>query len=72
MTRRIISAREQVTLLTPWLKQAEKIDLRWERDSNGDWLLVTRNPDGNPVALDTRRAPSVRMSAKRFLEGDQE
>lgn len=35
-------------------------ELRWERDSSGDWILVGRNPDGNPVAVRTERAPSVR------------
>ena len=42
---------------------ADRPDLRWERDSGGDWILVGRNPDGNPVAVRTERAPSVRTSA---------
>lgn len=48
----------------PWLKHAgDRADLRWERDAGGDWILVGRNPDGNPVAVRTERAPSVRTAA---------
>ena len=42
-------------------------DLRWERDSSGNWILITRNPDGNPVAVRTERAPSVRTSRRTAM-----
>ena len=47
----------------------DKADLKWERDAGGDWILVGRNPDGNPVAVRTERAPSVRTSSLR-VAGD--
>jgi hypothetical protein len=43
--------------------EADRVDFRWERDGRGDWILVTRNPDGNPVALPFTTAPSLRTSA---------
>lgn len=64
MTRRIVSARDQVEMLSPWRKTADRVDLRWERDSGGNWILITRNPDGNPVSIGTSRAPSDRTSAR--------
>jgi len=63
VSRRILTAREQVAMTAPWLRHAaERVDLKWERDGSGDWILVGRNPDGNPVAVRTERAPSVRTS----------
>lgn len=51
-------------MTAPWIRQAaERVDLRWERDGGGDWILVGRNPDGNPVQVRTERAPNVRTSA---------
>lgn len=64
MTRRVVTAREQVQMLAPWIRHASGATLRWERDSRGEWILVTRNPDGNPVALDTRRAPVERTGSQ--------
>ena len=52
MPRRVLTAREQVAMVAPWLRHAaERVDLRWERDGGGDWILVGRNPDGNPIAV---------------------
>ena len=65
MTRRILTAREQHQMLAPWRKHADRVDFRWERDGGGDWILVTRNPDGNPVAIPFGRAPNVRTSMRR-------
>lgn len=49
-------------------KHAEQAkNLEWQRDSSGNWILVTRNPDGNPVAVTTKPAPNVRTSRR----GDQ-
>jgi hypothetical protein len=62
--RRFLTAREQVAMTAPWLRHASGPDLKWERDGSGDWILVGRNPDGNPVAVRTERAPSVRTSAR--------
>lgn len=63
--RRFLTAREQVAMTAPWRKHAaDRADLRWERDGSGKWILVGRNPDGNPVAVPTERAPSVRTSAR--------
>lgn len=62
--RRVTSARDQVAMLAPWRKTADRVDFRWERDGGGDWILVTRNPDGNPVALPFKNAPNLRSSAR--------
>ena len=51
MPRRILTAREQVAMTAPWLRHAAVPGLKWERDGSGDWILVGRNPDGNPVAV---------------------
>jgi hypothetical protein len=64
VSRRILTAREQVAMTAPWLRHASGPDLKWERDGSGDWILVGRNPDGNPVAVRTERAPNVRTSAR--------
>lgn len=63
MTRRVTTAREQAEMLAPWIRHADRIDWEWERDYDGDWLLVTRTPDGRPVAVPTRRAPYDRTAA---------
>lgn len=52
-------------MAAPWLRHASGPDLKWERDGSGDWILVGRNPDGNPVAVRTERAPSVRTGTTR-------
>jgi hypothetical protein len=70
MPRRILTAREQVAMTAPWRRHAADVGFRWERDAGGDWILVTRNPDGNPVALPTERAPSVRTSRRTAAGGD--
>ena len=60
MPRRILTAREQVAMTAPWLRHAAGPELESERDGSGEWILVGRNPDGNPVAVHTERAPSMR------------
>ena len=43
MSRRIITAREQLAMLSPWRRLAERVtDFRWERSfsgggASGDW-----------------------------------
>jgi hypothetical protein len=65
MSRRIVTAREQVEMLSPW-RTAERVeDFRWERsfDGGGGWILVTRNPDGNPVTVRTEPTRGQRSAA---------
>ena len=59
-------------MLAPWRKHADRVDFRWERsfDGGGRWILVVRNPDGNPVAIDTRPASGQRSSARRHAADD--
>jgi|JI10StandDraft_1071094.scaffolds.fasta_scaffold158974_3 hypothetical protein len=66
MSRRIITAREQLAMLSPWRRLAERVtDFRWERSfsGGGGWDLIVRNPDGNPVRVVTERATGQRTSA---------
>lgn len=51
-------------------KHAASVDLKWERDGSGDWILIGRNPDGNPVAIATDRAPSVRTSRRLAMPAE--
>jgi hypothetical protein len=47
-------------------KVAERVeDFRWERsfDGPGGWILVTRNPDGNPVTVKTEPTRGQRSAA---------
>jgi hypothetical protein len=65
MSRRIVTARERVEMLSPW-RTAERVeDFRWERsfDGGGGWILVTRNPDGNPVTVRTEPTRGQRSAA---------
>ena len=65
MFRRIVSAREQVEMLSPW-RTAERVDdFEWQRsfDGPGGWILVTRTPDGNPVTVKTEPTKGQRSAA---------
>ena len=65
MARRIVTARQQCELLSPW-RTAERADrVEWERsfDGGGGWILVTRTPDGNPVTVATSPTRGQRSSA---------
>jgi len=45
VTRRILTAREQVVMTAPWHRHAaDRVDLRWERDGGSDWILWGCNP----------------------------
>lgn len=72
MMRRIVTAREQVEMLSPWRKTADRVDFRWERsfDGGGGWILVTRSPDGNPVTISTRPTSGQRSSARQAAAFD--
>lgn len=71
--RRSPSARERVATTAPWRRHAaDRPDLRWERDGSGKWILVGRNPDGNPVVVRTERAPGVRTSRRSAATGPRE
>jgi len=65
MGRRIVSARDQVQMLSPW-RTAERVnDFEWQRsfDGPGGWILVTRTPDGNPVTVETEPTRGQRSAA---------
>jgi hypothetical protein len=65
MSRRIVTARERVEMLSPW-RTAERADrFEWERsfDGPGGWILVTRTPDGNPVTIRTEPTRGQRSAA---------
>ena len=65
MPRRIVTARERVEMLSPWRTAERADDFRWERsfDGPGGWILVTRNPDGNPVTVGTEPTRGQRSAA---------
>lgn len=66
MSRRIVSAREQVEMLSPWRTAGQRADdFKWERsfDGGGGWILVTRTPDGNPVTIRTEPTRGQRSAA---------
>lgn len=72
MPRRITTARNQVAMLAPWRRHAEKLDFKWERsfDGAGGWILVVRNPDGNPVTIGTKPTSGQRSSARTAAPGE--
>lgn len=66
MGRRIVSARDQVEMLSPWrtAERAEKFE--WIRGSGGNWELSTRTPDGQRVIVDTSPSRGQYTTAGRI------
>lgn len=63
MARRIVTARQQYDLLSPW-RTAERADpFEWQRGINGDWELATHTPDGNRVTIPIKPSRGQYVSA---------
>ena len=69
MGRRVVSARDQVEMLSPWrtAERAEKFE--WIRGSGGNWELSTRTPDGQRVIVDTSPSRGQYTTAARPTYG---